>query len=394
MLQIWANLPRPDLAPKRWTRWRVNSGRRIAARPSATKHTLGSKRVFVDISILRRHDAGTGIQRLVKSKLEEILSHPPHGYIVQPVAATKSRFYQPVTWPGAPAPSNDDIDIKPGPGDVFFGLDLCANIIPHHRRRLIEWKRCGVTFIFVMYDLLPLQRPDWFSGKLSAAFRRWMPVVAILADEVKCISNAIANDFNNWIYDRYNLSSANITVSVMPIKASDWMHRLTRESPETDRIFSATRPFFLTVGTVEPRKGHAHLLDAFDLLWASKPNFTWVIVGQPGWKTSALQRRIKAHPLLGSSLFWLDRAGDDQLGTLYKNCYGVISPSFAEGLGLPVLEALEMNKPVLARNLPVYQELPGAEKIQLFAQGANNAELANAVSVFGLYCRNLRTASN
>lgn len=390
MQRMWSNLPRPNLAPKRWTRWRVESGRREAARPSAMSYTHAPKRVFVDISILSRHDAGTGIQRLVKSTLEEILSHPPQGYVVQPVAATKSSFYQPVAWPGVTAAHND---IELGAEDVFYGLDLCANIMPHHRAKLIEWKRRGVTFIFVMYDLLPLQRPDWFSGKLAAAFRRWIPLVAILADEVKCISHAIADDFNNWIYDRYNLSSADITVSVMPIKASHWLPQLTQQSFKTDAIFSARGPFFLTVGTVEPRKGHAHLLDAFDLLWASEPNFSWVIVGQPGWKTSALQRRIKAHPLLGSHLFWLDRAGDDELSGLYKDCYGVISPSYAEGLGLPVLEALEMNKPILARNLPVYQELPRAEKIQLFALGATTAELANAVSTFGLYCRNLQTVS-
>lgn len=370
------------------------SGRRKAAQRFAVHAPLFPKRLLVDISILNRHDAGTGIQRLVKSKLEEFLSRPPEGYVVQPVAATKSEFYQPVAWRGKFTVSPHGNDVELGEGDIFFGLDLCANILPHHRTRLLEWKRRGANFVFVMYDLLPLQRPEWFSGKLVAAFRRWMPVVVTLADEVQCISKAIADDFERWIQSRYDLNSSDIAISVMPIKASDWMPELAQENCATDLPCVSDTPFFLTVGTVEPRKGHADLLDGFERMWSSKPDLAWVIAGRPGWKTAALQSRIKTHPLFGSRLFWLEGADDRQLGNLYKNCHGVILPSHAEGLGLPALEALEMNKPVLARDLPVYRELPGSEKIRLFGLKTRGEELATAILSFDAYCSSFDTMRN
>jgi glycosyltransferase involved in cell wall biosynthesis len=111
------------------------------------------------------------------------------------------------------------------------------------------------------------------------------------------------------------------------------------------------------VGTVEPRKAYDKALDAFERLWAEDQHAPdLIIVGKPGWKTSELQDRIRAHPERGRRLRWLEGVSDEALTQLYDACTAVFLASFDEGFGLPVVEAATHGRWVLARDLPVFRE--------------------------------------
>jgi glycosyltransferase involved in cell wall biosynthesis len=118
------------------------------------------------------------------------------------------------------------------------------------------------------------------------------------------------------------------------------------------------RPTILMVGTVEPRKGYGPALAAFEHLWVADvqngPDL--VIVGKPGWKTSALQETLKSHAEAGRRLHWVATASDEELGMLYDACRGLLITSLGEGLGLPLIEAAIHGQPVLARGLRVFRE--------------------------------------
>jgi glycosyltransferase involved in cell wall biosynthesis len=118
------------------------------------------------------------------------------------------------------------------------------------------------------------------------------------------------------------------------------------------------RPSVLMVATVEPRKGYDVALRAFENLWRTHPAAApdLVVVGKPGWKTAALQERIRGHVELGRRLYWMTQVSDEALCKLYEHCRGVFVPSHAEGFGLPLLEAAIARRPVLARDLPVFRE--------------------------------------
>ena len=119
------------------------------------------------------------------------------------------------------------------------------------------------------------------------------------------------------------------------------------------------RPTILMVGTIEPRKAHAVLLTAYDhwrdTVGDAAPDL--VIVGRRGWRTEALQQRMLEHPALGDGFVWLDDASDELLAALYVLAALVVVPSYGEGFGLPVVEALGFGCRVLARDLPVFREL-------------------------------------
>ncbi|CCG42116.1 glycosyltransferase family 4 protein [Magnetospirillum molischianum] len=333
----------------------------------------GPRQLLIDVSRIHQHDAGTGIQRVVRALLGQLHAVPPPGCVIRTVAGTRRRPYRYVDGP----PGADDT-IQVRPGDLFLGLDLSAHVIPSQRRQLAGWKRQGVSLHFVIYDLLAIHHPDWFSPKLAAAIRRWVRALAILADSAICISPVVRDDFDAWITGRYGLAAGEIATAVIPMGHDIQATAPSRGLPEGFEnlcTILADRPTLLMVGTLEPRKGHAQVVAGFELLWSRGEEATLVIVGRPGWKTEPLQAHLRAHPERGRRLFWLDDASDEALARLYQACDGVIVASLGEGFGLPLIEALGYGKPVLARDLPVFRPhaRPGLE----FFQAQDPAALAD-----------------
>ena len=79
----------------------------------------------------------------------------------------------------------------------------------------------------------------------------------------------------------------------------------------------AARPSFLMVGTIEPRKGHLQVLDAFDQLWSQGVDVNLIIAGAEGWQhlpqdmrrtIPQIVARLRSHPERGRRLFWVNRA--------------------------------------------------------------------------------------
>ncbi len=96
--------------------------------------------------------------------------------------------------------------------------------------------------------------------------------------------------------------------------------------------------FLLTVGTVEPRKNHALLLQTFDRLEAKDAGL--VIVGRKGWMADDVLAALTSHPAFGKRLFWYEALDDAALVALYRHAHASVLPSQYEGYGLPVVEAL------------------------------------------------------
>jgi glycosyltransferase involved in cell wall biosynthesis len=383
------DLPRPNLIPAAWSKFVVRRGR-AATNPTISKaiHTqVGKRQLLVDISTIYRHDARTGIQRLVNGELNRLLMHPPKGFVVRHVVATRSGFYRYVTWPEGNVLPSLEAEVKVRLGDVFFGLDLAAHIIPTHLPRLMQWKREGVSFRFIVYDLLPLQNPAWFSGKLVAAFRRWIKAVAILADEVQCISPTVGEDFRNYMQVAYGLAEQDIRVSDMAI--TDVIQASSRSVglPTDFSTFlegNKARTCLLMVGTLEPRKGYEEVLKAFEHLWRRGMDISLIIVGQPGWKTEGLQKKIRRHREIDRRLFWRVDLSDEALDQVYHASDGVILASHAEGLGLPLIEAIKHGTPVLYRDLPVFKSVLDENNGDAtpFPIEATVDELANCIAHF------------
>jgi glycosyltransferase involved in cell wall biosynthesis len=131
------------------------------------------------------------------------------------------------------------------------------------------------------------------------------------------------------------------------------------------------------VGTLEPRKGHEQVLNAFDELWINGEPFNLIIVGKQGWLVDQLVERLTNHCECGRKLFWLTNASDEYLSHLYQRSIALIAASFGEGFGLPIIEASRHHCAVIARNLPVFRE--AAETHAFFFDCETGEELAKCI---------------
>lgn len=314
-------------------------------------------RLLVDVSTIIRHDAQTGIQRVVRSVWSELLKRDGEGFILQPVFATNRHGYcnAPLDFLEGRPRSSDRAPVGAGPGDKFLGLDLSAHLLPKYRQQLRAWRKHGASIHVIVYDLLPIQRPDWFTGAASSNFRKWLDVIALDTDNALCISDFVASQLS------LQLGSARPHIGRLAMGADMSASRPTSGlSLEVTEALEQMRecPTILMVGTIEPRKGYEAALSAFEYLWqgdrAGAPSL--VIVGKSGWKTASMRSRLLAHPQLGRRLRWLDRVSDEGLTLLYSAARAVLVASRGEGFGLPLVEAAMHRRHVLARDLEVFRE--------------------------------------
>jgi len=335
---------------------RLRTRRRREAPRAATRAVLGQvRRIYVDLAVISRHDAGTGIQRVVRALALALKETPSVQWDVCFVAADRRHLYHEISWPQA-TEAVDRTPIKARPGDVFIGLDFSLDSVRMHRSQLTSFRRAGGSLWFLVCDLLPAERPEWFSVNNVIRYKAWLEIITGIADGFLCISQQTEDDLRRVLADRFGLKEGYAT-SIVPMGHAimdSILQDAAAVAPPTAR-FDMTHPFSLMVGTLEPRKGHADIVAAFSELWRQGSEHRLVLVGRMGWQIEALRDTIRNHPEHGDKLMWFDDVGDLELEQIYQACEGVIIASHAEGFGLPLIEALGHLKPVLARDLPIFR---------------------------------------
>ncbi|WNL45549.1 glycosyltransferase family 1 protein [Dyella sp. BiH032] len=338
--------------------------------------------LYVDISHLVIEDAKTGIQRVVRHIVAELLASPPSGYRVEPIyikpdgvfryarSYCAARFHAGLTLP-------EDLPVEFRQSDVFVGLDLAAHLVPYLRHTYIRMRSSGVAIHFVVYDLLPLLRPDCFDENGLPTFRLWYEAIAELADGIICISRTVADEFKRWLPQSMPARGRALKIGWFHLGA-DIVQRADIQDDSGDLpVDLGSRPSFLIVGTIEPRKGHAQTLSAFERLWERGHQVNLVLIGKPGWRVETLISRLRQHPEAGKRLFWLERANDSQLIAMYQQASALLAPSEGEGFGLPLIEAAQYGRPIIARDLPVFQEVAGEHAF--YFSGMQPEPMADAI---------------
>ncbi|NIE73936.1 glycosyltransferase family 4 protein [Pantoea sp. Ap-967] len=333
----------------------------------SVQSTSGKPQLLVDISELSKHDGKSGIQRVVRSILLEWLSNPPAGYDVQPVYTVAGEpFYRYASrftakFLGKPTEGYEDEAITYRAGDAYLCLDLLMDVLPHKRSYLDALRAHGVSIFFVVYDLLILQLPHCFVDSLQSHYLKWIQAVAQY-DGALCISHAVADELREWLGEHYPERLPHFRIGAFHLGADIDQSMPSKGLPEDPAMrLEALQPNtnFLMVGTLEPRKGHAQTLAAFELLWATGVQANLVIVGKHGWLVDELAAKLADHPERGKRLLWLNGASDEYLEHLYKTCDCLIAASYGEGFGLPLIEAAQQKLPIIARDLPVFREVAG-----------------------------------
>ncbi|WP_312271155.1 glycosyltransferase family 1 protein [Pseudomonas sp.] len=351
------------------------------------------KRLFIDISQLVHIDSKSGIQRVVRSILKELLDSPPAGFVSEPVYATMdSTGYRyarefitkhfPEHAEHAEHADAKDSAIEYANGDIFFGLDLQHHVVIRQQAAHQSMRNAGVKVFFVVYDLLPVLMPEVFRDFIGDLHHDWLTAIS-KNDGLLCISRAVADDMRQWL-------ERNPVERYRPLHI-DWFHLgadvensiPTKGLPDdASEILAKLKecPTFLSVGTIEPRKGHDQTLKAFDLLWQDGVEANLVLVGQAGWNVDELIRDITQHKLLGKRLFWLKGISDEYLEHIYQSATCLVFSSKGEGFGLPLIEAAQFGLPIIARDIPVFREI--AEDNAHYFKGSKAEDLSKEIKAW------------
>lgn len=207
----------------------------------------------------------------------------------------------------------------------------------------------GLRSALLVYDLIPLRRPEWCHHTLVATFGAWLDAMLPQTDALFAISDATAGDLGALLAARGRTDK----VVTMPVgtgfPASEAAVRQVRE-PVPDHALPRPGSYVLFVSTIEARKNHALMFQVWRRLAEMLPPEalpTLVFAGRVGWLVSDLMRQIANTNYCDGKLMLVEDPSDAVLVRLYEGCLFSVLPSLFEGWGLPVTESLAFGKPCI-----------------------------------------------
>jgi glycosyltransferase involved in cell wall biosynthesis len=257
----------------------------------------------------------------------------------------------------------------PASGSCFVMLGAFWGIV-NNAFVMAEMKRLGLSIGVYLYDLIPIEYPEFCDPVLVNDFAQSFSEAMLFADFLFAISEFSAQSVRRFL-QRHNFPA--LPVEVVPLahslsasrgmSASSGMSvgRETAEAVWTHATRAVKdRPFVLYVSTIEARKNHKYLFDIWKLLIAegvSVPDL--VFVGRQGWRVGEFFEQLKSTRYLDGRVHVLHGLADVELETLYRACKFTAVTSFVEGWGLPVGESLGFGRVCVAASSSSMQEVGG-----------------------------------
>ena len=259
--------------------------------------------------------------------------------------------------PGAAAPApSPGTAYRPLPSSPFIGRHLQW---PARIRKLrpdayfgpagaLPLGAVGCPTVITIHDLAIYHNPAWFPGRQPLSTRLVIPRSLDRADVVIAVSTNTARD----IEDLFGLPASRI--AVVPHGVSSTFRPMSSEDLAAARArLKLPDRFILFVGTIEPRKNLATLLDAWAMMH-DRPDL--VIVGAWGWRYEPIRERIGR---LGAGVHHIDGLDPIELPAVYNLARVLAHPAWYEGFGLPPLEAMACGTPVVVSDRASLPELVG-----------------------------------
>lgn len=219
-----------------------------------------------------------------------------------------------------------------------------------------------VPVVVTVWDVVPLLHPEWLSGRIRTLapwiIRRMVPRADHVITGTQFGARQIAA----------SLGIAESRISVVPWGIeSHWLDPVPAATAEAvQRKYGLKPGYFLSVGTIQPRKNIETLLDAWRLLpAATREEHPLVIVGRYGWGSASL--RAKLHEAVAADgVIWLQSVKEHaEVRALYAGAHVYVFPSLHEGFGLPLVEAFASKVPVVASNLTSLPEVSGGAALEV-----------------------------
>lgn len=238
------------------------------------------------------------------------------------------------------------------PGDIYIIADANWDLPKTYYKFLENLKNQGVIITVICYDLIPMRFPEFCSKNFAKDFTTFYQDYSVLFDKVLCISESSAQDYKDAQSKAIFSTNPHVVIKSFRLgcdysKSGD-NHNLLSQDLNQEFVELLNKKYILVVGSLVPHKNIKAIMEAFDLLVNTNSEDIYLLfAGNKNWhlQTDSL---IESHRMYGKRIHILGSVSDSQLNHLYANCYCLVQASFYEGFGLPVVEALQNCKPVIA----------------------------------------------
>lgn len=220
-------------------------------------------------------------------------------------------------------------------------------------------KRSGAGVVAVIYDMIPVTHPEFCISGLARVFPGVIAQAIEVSDGLLAISRysaRVASDFAAKLGHPRAARHFYLGNDFVHVTPSGGVGEADRWPP---RLWDDGGRVHVMLGTIEPRKRHAVVLDAFERRWRNGHDEKLLIIGKIGWEVEALIVRLRSHPELGRRLFLEHNATDTMVADAFRRSHAAIIASAVEGFGLPLVEAMTAGLPVIASDIEVFREIAG-----------------------------------
>lgn len=323
--------------------------------PTETLLLRDRQGLLIDLTEITKHEWGTGIHRVVKNIFHQIYKQAEN---VIPVQNKSDKFITSYSYlsrtEGAEEKAEQALAFRQG--DKILLLDNPWGQFAGYSRMLEVAAEAGAESYAIVHDLIPEQYPEACdSATMIREHVGWHTMLLQKVDAVVCVSCATADAVAAY-YEKMKFTRTR------PL--SLYCFHLGFDLPVAEqtarweiRNFVKKGKTFLMVGTLEPRKGHMTVLQAWQKLPDSlRREYRLLIIGANGWKNDAIRKMLEL-PEFRENVYWPRDVSDGELLWAYAHADALIAASLQEGFGLPLVEAAHFGLPLICSDIPVFREV-------------------------------------
>ena len=212
-----------------------------------------------------------------------------------------------------------------------------------------------LRIIFYLHDIIPIDYPEYVRIGDDKNHEKRVSAMANFSDAILVNSNYTKNRFLSFC-DKKQYRHPPVHISYIGVE--DSFVRLLQKSNTSETGIKISKNYFVTVSTIEPRKNHLMLLQIWrEMIEHKVENIPQLIIlGKRGWNVDNVLDFLERSPSLKSYVIELSGVSDKQLVDILRNAKGMLFPSFVEGWGMPLVEALAMKIPVICSDIEAFRE--------------------------------------